>query len=161
MATRSGPHIKKDEWGFTLIELIAVMALLAMALAVALPALDRAWQHYALKADAQSLATLIRYSRQEAISAGQSQSVLFYTNNNSYRILGQERHFLNKGIRYVGNTTFSTRVIDVPACTFLPDGTPRAGGTVTLQNTYNVRHYVIVNPVAGRVRVSEAPPESW
>ncbi|NLB53619.1 MAG: hypothetical protein GX808_11900, partial [Syntrophomonadaceae bacterium] len=48
-----------------------------------------------------------------------------------------------------------------PACTFSAAGVPSSGGTVTLTNKYNKRLYIILNPVAGRVRVDENPPENW
>jgi len=137
------------------------MFILVLVFSLAVPSFDKVAQATQLKADAQKLAWLLRSCRQEAVYRNRAQTVLFYTNASKYRISGGSYYSLGPDIGFVGTTTFTTRVAGVPACIFLPTGVPGSGGTVTLRNKYNLKSYIIVNPVAGRIRVSSRPPENW
>jgi prepilin-type N-terminal cleavage/methylation domain-containing protein len=154
------PIISKEK-GITLIELLLVLALISVLLSLALPAISRAEQAWYLKTDANKIAAVLRNTRQEAVFTGKSQSVLFYPESQCYRVHGKSYQYLNTGIKYVGQTTFINKISNAPACTFSAAGVPSSGGTVTLTNKYNKRLYIILNPVAGRVRVDENPPENW
>lgn len=149
------------EKGLTLIELLLVLALLTILVSLATPAFSRAEQAWVLKADANKLAATLRWTRQEAVFTAQPQTVLFYPEGGSYRVNGKSMQYFNKGIRYIGRTTFTKKISSTPACTFSAAGAPSSGGTVTLSNKYNKKLYIILNPVAARVRVDDKPPENW
>lgn len=153
--------IISKEKGLTLIELLLVLALISVLFSLAIPAISRAEQDWSLKADANKIAAVLRSARQEAVFTGKFQSVLFYPDSHCYRVHGKSYQYLNTGIKYVGRTTFTKEISNAPACTFSAAGVPSSGGTVTLTNKYNKRLYIILNPVAGRVRVDENPPENW
>lgn len=136
------------------------MSIIALAFGIATPLLSKTLESVRLKSDARQMASLLRMARQEAITSGEPRTVVFYPNNAKYKISGQSTYYLQSGVAYVGATTFTMRVGGLPACGFSPSGAPSSGGTVTLGNS-NKRMYVIVNPAAGRVRVSESPPEDW
>lgn len=153
--------INSKEKGLTLIELLLVLTLLAILFSLAIPVLNRAEQAWVLQADANRLAATLRWTRQEAIFTGQPQSVLFYHDDNCYRVNGKSMQYFNKGIKYVGRTTFTKKISYTPACTFSAAGVPSSGGTVTLTNKYNNKLYIILNPVAARIRVDDKPPENW
>lgn len=149
------------EKGITLIELILVLALAALLFFLAIPVLDRTEQAWLLKADADQLAGTLREARQEAIYSSQTQIAFFYPESNCYRVKGKSMQYLNKNIRYVGQTTFIKKIGDTPVCSFTAAGTPSSGGTITLCNKYNQKIYVILNPAAARIRVDDNPPASW
>jgi len=134
-----------------------VMAIIAMTYSLTMPKLSSAMGSLELKADAERMATLMRMARQEAITVGQSRTVIFYPSSAKYKINGQPTLYLESGTVFVGNTTFTARFGSMPAVSFSPSGAPSSGGTVTLANG-SERLYVIVNPVAGRIRVSDSPP---
>ncbi|MDD3365526.1 MAG: GspH/FimT family protein [Syntrophomonas sp.] len=113
-----------------------------------------------LNADARKMASVLKIARQEAISTGQPRTVVFYPNNAQYKITGESSYLLNPGINFVGATNFPKNVQSLPFCGFAASGAPSSGGTVVLGNG-NSRLYVIVNPAAGRIRVSESPPLNW
>ncbi|MDD3893480.1 MAG: GspH/FimT family protein [Syntrophomonadaceae bacterium] len=138
-----------------------VLALVAILFSLATPVLDRTEQAWLLKADADQLAATLRGTRQEAIYKSEAQSVLFYPDSNCYRVYGKSMQYLNNGIRYTGRTTFTKKIGTAPACTFSAAGAPSSGGTITLSNKYNKKIYVILNPVAARIRVDDNPPTSW
>ena len=136
------------------------MAILAIVTTITMPALARPLEDAKLQADARRMAAVLRMARQESITTGKPQTVVFYTSATKYKIMGQSTYYLKSGIDFVGTTTFTMRAESSPACSFSPSGAPSSGGTVTLCNHYS-RLYIIVNPVAGRVRISESPPASW
>ncbi len=146
--------------GFTLIELMVVLLIMGMLLSLAWPRLDRIYQHYALNSSATQLAWTLREARSEAMFKGQPSSIRFYVSLNRYRS-DTQAYYLLKGIQYVGEPNFTYRIGSIPACSFNGTGAPAGGGTVVLKNRFNERKYIIVNPVLGKVRVSDKPPENW
>ena len=141
-------------------ELLIVIVLMGLIFSMTTPLFAKTLASVRLKSDARQVASLLRLARQAAISSGQGKMVVFYPNNAKYKIVGQTPYNLESGISFVGTTTFTTRVGGLPACGFSPSGAPSSGGTITLGNSDN-RLYVIVNPVAGRVRISTSPPDNW
>jgi|LSQX01.3.fsa_nt_gb Tfp pilus assembly protein FimT len=136
------------------------MALMALIMAMAFPALARPLDNAKLQADARQMTSLLRMARQQAITSGQPTTVVFYPDHAKYKIKGQSAYYLKSGITFLGRTTFTKQESLLPVCGFSAGGAPTSGGTVTLQNS-SKRIYIIVNPVAGRVRISENPPAGW
>lgn len=152
-------RLRKNE-GFTLLELAAVMAIVVLAAAIAVPVLDQPLADVKLHTDARQMAGVLRATRQQAVTSGQSATVVFYPAGAKYMMMGQTATKLKDGVEFVGATTFTTKYASLPACVFSPTGAPTSGGTVTLTNGHR-NLYLIVNPVAGRVRLSETPPQDW
>ena len=133
------------------------MAILALLAAITMPAGNRMLASMRLESDARQMAALLRLARSEAITTGQPSTVVFYTGSAKYKLLGSNYHYLNTGIRFIGSTSFTSKLNGLPICGFSPLGAPTSGGTVTLTNGFE-RCYVIVNPVVGRIRVSSSHP---
>ncbi|NLO21544.1 MAG: prepilin-type N-terminal cleavage/methylation domain-containing protein [Syntrophomonadaceae bacterium] len=146
--------------GFTLIELMVVLLILALTLSLAWPQLNRPYQRYALNSSATQLAWTLREARSEAMFKGRISSVRFYVSLNRYRS-DKQSYYLVKGIQYGGIPTFPSRIGSIPVCSFNATGAPAGGGTVVLKNQLNDKKYIIVNPIVGKVRVSDKPPENW
>ena len=146
--------------GFTLIEVVAVMAVMLVAAAIAVPVLDGPLDDARLYTDARQMANVLRSARQQAISSMETTTVIFYPASARYKVAGKPSSTLQSGVQFVGGTTFTTRLGSMPTCVFAPTGAPGSGGTGTLTNGHKLM-YVIVNPVAGRVRLSETPPDGW
>ncbi|MEA1961845.1 MAG: prepilin-type N-terminal cleavage/methylation domain-containing protein [Bacillota bacterium] len=145
--------------GFTLIELLCVLSLIVIAAAIALPAFSNPLQTAKLKSDARQLTWVIRSCRQDAITTGAAKTIKFYTNdseNQKYKVVGGDTCSLSQGVFFVGTTTFSTTLGGCKTCICYSSGAC-SGGTVTLSNG-DRRLYVIVNPISGRVRISDEPP---
>jgi Tfp pilus assembly protein FimT len=143
-----------------LIETVAVLALMVLVCMMAMPLFAKSLESIQLQTDARQMSSLLRMARQQAITTGQPKIVVFYPNNGKYKIVGANYYYLKPDINFVGTTTFTLKQGGQPACGFSPTGAPSSGGTVTLGNG-SERLYVIVNPVAGRIRVSERPPADW
>ncbi len=146
--------------GFTLIELLVVLLILSLCLSLSWPALNRVYQHYALNTSSSQLAWTLRYARSQAMLQGQPCNIRFYVPVNRYRN-ETDTYTLAEGVEYAGVPTFPSRIGSIPVCSFSPSGAPAGGGTVVLKNGLNDKRYIIVNPVAGKVRISDKPPENW
>jgi len=142
------------EQGFTLLELLIVLALMAMLAAVCFPTLDKVEEKIKLKSDARQMAWVLRSAREKAITTGQDQEVIFRVFQNYYNEDGK-RYYLSPGIEFVGTTTFG-KIHDRVVCIFKPSGAPSPqAGTAVLKNKYGEKISVVVNVESGRVRVEE------
>ncbi|MEY4387257.1 MAG: hypothetical protein RLY20_2540 [Verrucomicrobiota bacterium] len=80
--TRSG----LDRRAFTLMELLLVLALLAMAVAVAAPSLSRFFRARALDSEARRLLSLTRYAQSRAVSEGVPMVMWFKPDEGTYGV---------------------------------------------------------------------------
>jgi prepilin-type N-terminal cleavage/methylation domain-containing protein len=155
------------ERAFTLVELICVLALLALLLAVAAPAMAGFGTNRNLEITARAMATDFRKSQQKAITCGWTQLIEFRKDAaglDLYRLKdGKTGKYttvkLAEGIRIQSNNF--PLVSSIRTLAFQRSGAPNSGGTVVLENKTGKRLYLIVTPATGRVRISESPPENW
>jgi prepilin-type N-terminal cleavage/methylation domain-containing protein len=151
---------KGDCGGFTLIELVAVLALMAVLAVAALPSTG-VISRWKLEAASRALAGDLRMIRQEAITSGKVCKIVFFVYTDSYQIRLAEENImvrLPEGVSFEGSTTFGGVP---PFVHFNMFGRPSGGGTVILKAADGEKNYVIVIPVTGRVRVSKDPPAHW
>ncbi|WP_051276588.1 pilus assembly FimT family protein [Desulfovirgula thermocuniculi] len=147
---------------FTLVELLAVVAISGTLLLVALPAVLGALVNRSLYGAAHQMAADIRTWQQRALASMDENGIyliLFDTSNEVYHLMYNYK---------VTETRRLPVYLDLEATNFPPSGyelrfdlkgVPNAGGTVTLRERLTGRrYYVIVAPVTGRVRVSPSPP---
>jgi prepilin-type N-terminal cleavage/methylation domain-containing protein len=95
MCARRTPRCSDRAAGFTLIEIMAVVAIIALILGIGLPRL-RASKVRALENDAESIATSLEYARQRAILTRVPHRVLFDLEEGGWRVewlVGEERAF--------------------------------------------------------------------
>jgi prepilin-type N-terminal cleavage/methylation domain-containing protein len=155
---------RSEEAGFTLVELLCVIALLGMIISLAAPAMTAVGGSRNLELAARSMAMDMRRTQQRSITAGWTQRIEFRIYNNDYRIKdgktgAVERISLPEGVSY--------RSVNFPTdggyhvLSFNRSGAPNRGGTVALANASGELIYIIVTPATGRVRISESPPDNW
>jgi len=159
--------MKPETSGYTLVELLSVLALLGLIAMLAWPRCQVMADKLALRQDAAILAREFRMARQNAITYGRECAVVFKVDSTSYLVRqGQNSRTiqLRRGVKTVW-TRFSQDPVNPydgsrSACRFLPLGAPIQGGTVHLRNQRNQSLYVVVAPVTARVRVTETDPGS-
>jgi len=151
----------KPQSGFTFLELLLVLAVMAIVVTIAYPNLTNIVDSIRLRNDALLLAQELRAARTEAIMSQEARDIRFYQNTNHYELSPANRViYLSQGIRIQGNTFNNDPYFYVPYCRFRATGSPSQGGHVKLVNRQGKVKHVIVSVVMGRVRVSDYPPGS-
>ena len=144
--------------GFTLVEFLAVLLLLATAFAIALPALT-AGSVSEIRAAARTVAAGLRQTRERAIAT--NRAVVMRVDVENRRIgMDNRSHQLPKRVR-VGLVTARGERIDGTrgAIRFFPDGSS-TGGRVTLA-TDSRSILVDVDWLTGRVSMRDGDPVDW
>ncbi len=78
------PHLKHRDAGFTLLEFLAVLIIIAVTALVVLPRIAGSRTHAAFETAAGHIATALRSARATARMSGQDQVVVLDTNTNQY-----------------------------------------------------------------------------
>jgi prepilin-type N-terminal cleavage/methylation domain-containing protein len=151
---------KKNRDGFTVIELLAVLLITGLVMGLGIPIFKRTLADYQLQQTAERLAWEIRAQQQEAMADGTPRQIEFFYYGGYYKILKpQPRNvFFPEDVAYAYLTlpkSGGNRYLLI----LNASGSPNLGGTVALKNDYGRERYVVINPVIGRVRVSDVPPE--
>ncbi|MEN3202708.1 MAG: hypothetical protein ABDK87_03110 [Atribacterota bacterium] len=138
-----------------LFEVIFVLFLSSLLCVLAVPTLYHLQRKLALLSAAHQIASVIRLARIEAIEGGVQTRVIFDIVGNSLFFRGKE----GKSTRYRMPNGVFLYTTNLPSheVLFLPQGIPLCGGTIVLRAKAD-RKYIIITPVTGRVRLSDAPP---
>ncbi|NLZ52781.1 MAG: prepilin-type N-terminal cleavage/methylation domain-containing protein [Thermoanaerobacteraceae bacterium] len=148
---------KKSSKGFTLIEVVLVIAILGLLSIIIVPDLKRTLAKYKLEVAAQELAQNIRLTQQKSITEGVSYKIVLDLNRkDNYQMLLGRRGKLIKlpsGV-YFDWTTYSEVN---KTLVFYPTGAPNRGGTIAIANGEDTL-YVIISVATGRVRIGQTPP---
>jgi general secretion pathway protein H len=147
--------IKSQSRGFTLIELMLVMVLMAMMFTLTPPLMHKAFPALKLKAAARDLVQEIRYVQQSAILTGSESKISFQLHSDHYQsdLVNQgEVRQLPEGITFDAENIDHTRQNLV--LHFYPDGSS-SGGYVRLSN--ETRGFVIsVDWLTSRVQILDS-----
>jgi prepilin-type N-terminal cleavage/methylation domain-containing protein len=170
---------RQREGGFTLIELIMVIAVLGLAAALVIPQMGSV-QVLRVQAALQTVVSDLTFAQADAIAFQQRRAVVFDTENNRYRLVSVPgstideantlylpegaggRYIVNLNVdRYAGarlaSSTFTTAsplVFDDLGSPMADAGsdTPGSGGTVTITGSGQT-WAVVVEPFTGRISV--------
>jgi len=139
--------------GFTLIELMLVLLLLAIATVIALPNLDKGLRDREVKRSALGLAAAARSLRSRALDEGMPQQLVLNLAQNNYRAARQGEVQLPSEVRFA--EVVGGEIVDGAArqFVFFPNGSSH-GGSIALSSeggaaTYSIR----LEPLTGKVVV--------
>ncbi|MCG7918133.1 MAG: prepilin-type N-terminal cleavage/methylation domain-containing protein [Candidatus Thiodiazotropha taylori] len=141
--------------GFTLIELMLVLVLMAMMFTLTPPLMHKAFPALKLKAAARDLVQEIRFVQQSAIISGSESKISFQLQTDQYQsdLVNQgEVRQLPDGISFIAETSANRQQILV--LHFYPDGSS-SGGLIQLGN--KSRGFVItVDWLTSRVEILDS-----
>ena len=120
----NSPAVRKLVWGFTLVELVIVMMIMAILAAIAVPLYTSA-ASVQLKTAANMIASDLEYAKSMAMSTGRNYSVVFDTSTSveGYRIRdanGDVNHPVHIGAKYVVSFAGDSRLnkVDIVSANF-------------------------------------------
>jgi general secretion pathway protein H len=157
--------------GFSLVELIVVLALISLSLSLVVPSLSRFSKTIELKSATKKISGILRYCRSEAVNKGWAYQVLFDQDLREVRIqpVEEEReqgkkfqgkvwasnkvYPLPEGIRFKEIKTTSPQFpSDLPAIEFYPNGGSN-GGTILLGSQDRKEYRIRIDFLTGVVTI--------
>lgn len=142
--------------GFTLIELMAVIVLLAIAMTAVTFSFSKSLQSAKIRGASRDLVAALRYTRGQAIVKGKQEVLLLNLDSNSYTAPGKSAVKLPKGMN-LRLTTADTEVTgaNTGGIRFFADGSSTGGHISVLQGQREWR--VNVAWLTGDIALDEAP----
>jgi general secretion pathway protein H len=140
--------------GYTLIELVLVVAVLAVASLVAGPAVGRAVDGVRVRTEVAGVASLLRWAREEAVTRGRTYAITLDTDGRALLVrppagestTGTERRRKLSSVVQVVPTSGGV----LPPITFTPQGRS-SGGTLRIEAAGPRVYEVTVDALTGRV----------
>ena len=153
-----GPDGEADrtQAGFTLLELMVVLALMTLMMGLVLPNLVRSWEREKNRATLRDLTATLRTTRSEAITRGFKVRLFLNLKSGRYRMEGSAREGTLTGVRL----TDARLVWQDPEksrgyIAFFGDGSS-SGGSLMLVEPSGRRSFLKVEPITGRVSLETA-----
>lgn len=160
----SFPKVISSPGGITLLEVLVSTAISATLLLIAVPAVLNGLSKYALYTGARQMATDIRGWQQQALTAMDDTGtylVKFDFSREAYYLMRNTAVLEARRLPVYLDLDEEWTKPPYYELRFNLKGVPSTGGRVALREKLTgKRYYVIVAPVAGRVRVSPQPPRS-
>ncbi|MCG8693582.1 MAG: GspH/FimT family pseudopilin [Minwuiales bacterium] len=140
--------------GFTLVELLVVLAIVAIILSFAIPALRHAFPGLEAKTVSQQIATAMRHTRTQAIRENRDAVFIVDVDRRTYRTDSGPPQRIDEETT-VSLVTAATELdgSGIGNIRFFPDGTS-TGGRITLQNAHR-SFEISVDWLTGRIRLVE------
>ena len=144
--------------GFTLLESVIVMMIIALASALVLPMIEGGFEAREVRRAARQIASTMHYCRGEAVSLGAPQELLIDTYRNTIHTTGWDRWAVLTDRAIITDVRGGNRLGDgVVQVLFFPNGST-SGAEVLLasrQDHFANRLRVALDPLLGSVRVED------
>jgi len=144
--------IRGPERGFTLIEMIVVLAIIGLITALALPVMTGSQAKAETRMAAREIAAGLRMTRTLAMTGDVTEAFLIDTAKGTYRVGSTASRQVPKGVRLLLVTTVGDRINETAGgIRFFSDGTSSGGGVkLTKRNTAET---VRVDWMTGRISI--------
>jgi len=135
----------RGQKGVTLIELVVVMAIVAIMALFMAPAIGEWLDNFRIRQAARDIASTLQLAKMQTISTRQTHSVNFDTDNETYQMTpGGNVNQVPRGVNIVSGSTISFRA----------DGTSTSSGTIAIDNAKGKQYQVSVS-ATGRIQMQE------
>jgi len=163
---RSG-RPRRRTWGprpaFSLLELVLVLAIIAIASAIAVPRYANALARYRVETSARRIAADLAYARSLARETSGNQTVVFDTDADCYTLAGRDDpdrpgqpYTVSLADRPYGADLTAAQFGEATSVTFNGYGVPDEGGTVRVQ-VGDYAYLVTVDAESGEITMSPLP----
>ena len=143
--------------GFTLIELMVVLAIAALLVAVVPPSFDRLRQSSQYRATVKTVMHEMKRARSLALQEGRAIRFEVDLGRRTFGVQGLTTHLLPPDLELRATTAESQTVADVAGISFLPQG-GASGGNVDVLRPDGSGARVGVDWMSGQIRVSSVSP---
>ena len=148
---------KRRHRGFTLIEIIVSIVLLAAMMAILVPQFHHAYKNSTLKSTVRSIAGNFRFARASAISLNKARIIKIDSAKNYFFIEENGGVKIPKSIKVKPRRPNSGRSSGVDEVIFYPHG-GSSGAALVLHNE-RIYFLLEVNPITGKVDVNDYAPQ--
>lgn len=152
----------RSKAGFTLIEVIVVMAMMAALMAISVPSFMGWRQNLKYRETAREVASMLREAKSRAITNNREQQVQFDAINQKYGMRPGNRaystNWSDASIPLVTNWTIldgQVKISGAPSIEFTPNGVASAVGTVSIQDTSGVTRFNVNVTQTGRISITQ------
>jgi prepilin-type N-terminal cleavage/methylation domain-containing protein len=143
---------KQGKYGYTLLELLVVLALIAIVLSVGIPSMSIIFNTREKK-ELMEFKRDIIFARNSAVVENCIYGVYIDLINNSYKIVKEDTKTsivkdkqFSHGILIISNNFKSS-------ISFSPTGTPNRAGTILLTNRKNQKISITITPATGKINL--------
>lgn len=144
--------------GFTLIEMAAVLLIIALGSVLAIPMMEGGFDSREVRRAARQIASVMHYCRGEAVALGQPQEMVIDALQNSIHATGKSRWAIltNRAVieRVRGGNDLGEGMVQI---LFFPNGSTSGAEVViaSRRNRFQNRLRVALDPLLGTVRVTD------
>jgi len=139
------------ESGFTLLELVVVMALAALLLGLTIPSLYRSWQRNQVRVALRQLAVTLKTARGQAVAQHQRVRVFLNVPAAKYQLEGSRVWRQLPGMKIVeSNLVWQERGYRAGYIAFYADGSS-SGGSLVVADSFGRGHLLQVKVITGQV----------
>jgi general secretion pathway protein H len=137
--------------GFTLLELMAVLGLMALLMGLVLPGLLHSWEREKQRAAMRALTATLRTARSEAVTTGQKVRLFLNLKTGGYRLEGSGQGGTLAGLSLEGaSLVWQNPEKSQGYIAFYGDGSS-SGGKLALVEPNGRRYLLEVKPITGKV----------
>jgi prepilin-type N-terminal cleavage/methylation domain-containing protein len=156
---RSGGSLRDRARGFTLIELAASLAVMALAIGLVVPALDGGFRTREVWRTTRQFASTLRHLRSHAVASGEIHELVIDPEHNSYEttVFAESVH-LSEDAVFVSVDGGSVAGGDLIRVLFFPNGGTSGLDTVvgTRDDPEGARYRVTLDPLIGTIAIGDA-----
>ena len=153
------------DWGFTLLELVIVVVVMAMVLGVSYPSLSGGSAAIKLRSTGRDILNTFRYAREKAVTEQTGMRVTVDREKQELTLSddlgeGRRRYVLPAEVKIQRMALGGTEIKEGPLVVrFLPNGSAE-NAEVLLQSRTGYYLRIITDPITGGARVEQGPGES-